>query len=78
MPDADDTWDVVIAGAGPAGPSAALVRPLPPPRAALRRGRAAPEALRLAVLEETGHISAVAFDDPAHVESRGAADRRAT
>ncbi|HYF59460.1 MAG TPA: YetF domain-containing protein [Burkholderiaceae bacterium] len=34
------------------------------------------DAVRLAVLEETGHISAVAYDDPAHVESRGVVDRR--
>lgn len=47
--------------------------------AGLRKlGHDAPEAVRLAVLEETGHISAVAFDDPGHVESRGAVDRRAT
>lgn len=45
--------------------------------AGLRKlGHDSPQAVRLATLEETGHISAVAFDDPAHVESRGVADRR--
>jgi uncharacterized membrane protein YcaP (DUF421 family) len=34
------------------------------------------EGVRLAVLEETGHISAVAVDDSAHVESRPVPDRR--
>ena len=47
--------------------------------AGLRKlGHDTPDAVRLAVLEETGHISAVAYDDPAHVESRPAPDRRRT
>lgn len=47
--------------------------------AGLRKlGHDSPQAVRLAVLEETGHISAVAYDDPAHVESRPAPDRRRT
>jgi uncharacterized membrane protein YcaP (DUF421 family) len=45
--------------------------------AGLRKlGHDSPEAVRLATLEETGHISAIAFDDPAHVESRPMPDRR--
>lgn len=34
------------------------------------------EGVRLAVLEETGHISAIAFDEAAHTESRPVTDRR--
>lgn len=45
--------------------------------AGLRKlGHDSPEAVRLAVLEETGHISAVAFDDPAHWPSRPTPGRR--
>ena len=45
--------------------------------AGLRKlGHDTPQAVRLAVLEETGHISAVAFEDAAHVESRPIPDRR--
>lgn len=44
--------------------------------AGLRKlGHDAPEAVRLAMLEETGHISAVTFDDPARVAPRGTVDR---
>jgi uncharacterized membrane protein YcaP (DUF421 family) len=48
-------------------------------KAGLRKlGHESPEGVRIAVLEETGHISAVSDDDPSHVEARPAPDRRET
>jgi uncharacterized membrane protein YcaP (DUF421 family) len=45
--------------------------------AGLRKlGHDSPGGVRVAVLEETGHISAVAYDDAAHVEARPVPDRR--
>jgi uncharacterized membrane protein YcaP (DUF421 family) len=45
--------------------------------AGLRKlGHDSPRAVRIAVLEETGHISAVAFDDASQAGSHPAPDRR--
>lgn len=45
--------------------------------AGLRKlGHDSPQTVRLAVLEETGHISAIAFEDAGPVEPRPVPDRR--
>lgn len=45
--------------------------------AGLRKlGHETVDVVRLAVLEETGHISAITFDEASHTESRPAVDRQ--